>query len=316
MKPDKQKQLAKAAYLYYIAEKKQAEIAKELNVDRTTVSRMLAQAKKSGIVEIKINQFDPRLFLLEEQLRKRFKLAQVELAPTEPQETEEQKDWQLAQTAESWLRRQVKDDQVIGVAWGATLGKMIEELEPKQLQNVVVVPIVGGPSHIRSQFHVNTLVYELAKKFQGTSVFINAMVVQESRNLAKGIFQSKYFHELKHYWQQLDIALVGIGGPLSYQKSQWRDLLTSADLTELKLQEAVADCCCRFLNSEGKVINSSLADRTIGVSLADLKQVPQRVAVARSHKKARSILAVLKSETINTLITDQETAEKLLQLAD
>lgn len=313
---EKQKQLAKAAYLYYVAEKKQAEIAKELNVDRTTVSRMLTQAKKSGLIEIKLNQFDPELFALEAKVKQRFGLEKVELAPSEPMISEAQKELNLAQTAESWLRRQVKDGQVIGVAWGASLGQMIEQLEPKQLRNIIAVPIVGGPSHIRSQFHVNTLVYELAKKFQGTSIFINAMVVQENQALAAGIVQSKYFHELKNYWQHLDIALVGIGGPLSYQKSQWRDLLTETDLEELKLQAAVADCCCRFLNRDGKVLNSSLTKRTIGVSLTELAQVPQRVAVARGIKKAGSILAVLNSQAINTLITDQETAEKILALAD
>ena len=56
-----------------------------------------------------------------------------------------------------------------------------------------------------------------------------------------------FFEEIKSYWQKLDIALVGIGGPLSSKYSKWRDLLTKEDLEDLKLREAIGDCCCQFL---------------------------------------------------------------------
>ena len=71
MKEDKKKLLAKIAYMYYEQELTQAQIAKELAIYRTTVSRMLSQAKKEGIVEIKINHFDASLFELEEKSAER-----------------------------------------------------------------------------------------------------------------------------------------------------------------------------------------------------------------------------------------------------
>lgn len=49
MKEDKKKLLAKIAYMYYEQEMTQAQIAKELDIYRTTVSRMLSQAKAEGI---------------------------------------------------------------------------------------------------------------------------------------------------------------------------------------------------------------------------------------------------------------------------
>ncbi|MEG0628017.1 MAG: helix-turn-helix domain-containing protein, partial [Enterococcus sp.] len=64
MKEDKQNLLAKVAYMSYEQELTQAQIAKELSIYRTTVSRMISQAKKQGIVEIKINHFDSALFEL------------------------------------------------------------------------------------------------------------------------------------------------------------------------------------------------------------------------------------------------------------
>lgn len=180
---------------------------------------------------------------------------------------------------------------------------------------MTVVPIVGGPSHIDSQYHVNTLVYELARKYEGTSLFVNATVVQESLELKDGIFQSNYFSELREYWQRLDVAMVGIGGPLSETESQWRDLLSASDYQELRLREAVGDCCCRFFDGEGKVLKGSLDSRTIGLELEVLKKVPIAIGIGRSKQKAQGILAILKKGFINTLLTDEETALEILKLA-
>ncbi|MDN6516909.1 MAG: sugar-binding transcriptional regulator [Enterococcus sp.] len=314
MKEDKKKLLAKIAYMYYEQELTQAQIAKELAIYRTTVSRMLSQAKAEGIVEIKINHFDASLFELEEQLKQTLGLTAVELVPTDNDASEEAKEEALAEAAGAWIRRQLTDELVVGLSWGASVGRAVNAIDPKQLSNVSVVPVVGGPSHINSRYHVNTLVYELARKLNGHSLFVNATVIQETKELAEGIVHSKYFHELRDYWKRLDLVIVGVGGPLSYQKSQWRDLLSAEDFEELKLREAVGDCCCRFYDSDGKLLNGSLNQRTIGISLETLADVPQSVGIARGVTKARSIVPLLKKGSLKTLITDQETAQEILRL--
>lgn len=53
MRNERKKLLAKLAYLYFIEEKSQAEIAAETGIYRTTVSRMLAEAKKKGLSRLK-----------------------------------------------------------------------------------------------------------------------------------------------------------------------------------------------------------------------------------------------------------------------
>lgn len=316
MKEEKKKLLAKVAYMYYQQDFTQAQIAKELNIYRTTVSRMLTQAKELGIIEITINHFDPTLFSLEDQLKDLYRLKHIEIAPTEAAMSAEEKEESLAKTAASWLRRQLKDECVIGVSWGESVGNMVSHLEAKSVTHATIVPIVGGPSHINSRYHVNTLVYELARKLNGHSVFVNATVTQETKQLAEGIFQSKYFQELREYWQQLDMAIVGVGGPLSYKKSQWRDLLTEEDYEELRLREAIGDCCCRFYDRYGKLLKGQLDQRTIGLPLEALAKIPKSVGIARGVAKARSIVPLLKQGYLNTLITDRETAQEILRITE
>lgn len=316
MMDEKKKLLARVAYLYYVEGKKQSEIAKELDIYRTSVSRMLKQALAEDIVKIEIVGMDPDLFSLEQQVKSRFKLKQLEIVPANESDANESMDSKLAQAAGYFIKKNIEVNSVVGLAWGATLANAISKIETKRVANTTFVPIVGGPSHLNSQYHVNTLVYELARKFQGKSLFINATVVQENKGLKRGIFNSKYFVELRSYWEKLDMVIVGIGGPLSERKSQWRDLLTEADYEDLKLREAVGDCCCRFFDAEGKALSGDLYDRTIGLKLNQLAKVPQSVGIARGKSKAKAILAMLRKGYINCLITDEETIREVLRLAE
>lgn len=314
MREEKKKLIAKAAYLYYVEEKTQNEIAEEMNIYRTTISRMLKQAQKEGIVKINIEGIDSGIFSLEQHVKQRYGLKQVEIVSVAKGETEGEKEERLAQTAAYFIKRNIEPNMTIGVSWGATLGQAISRIENKRIGNTTVVPIVGGPSHVNSQYHVNTLVYELARKVNGQSIFVNATVIQETRKLKMGIFASKYFEELKEHWQRLDLAIVGIGGLLSFKKSQWRDLLTEEDYEELRLREAVGDCCCRFIDQEGKPLSGDLDDRTIGLSLMELSRVPHAVGVARGKAKAKAILAMIRRGYIHSLVTDQETMLEILRL--
>lgn len=314
MKEDKRKFLAKVAYLYYEKEMTQSQIAMELNMDRTTVSRMLKQGKKAGIVQIKIAGFDSKIFALELWLKEKYQLKHLEIVPTDVADSEQEKEEKLAKAASFFLKKIMENGLVVGVAWGATIGRMIQEIENKRLNDTIFVPIVGGPSQINSRYHVNTLVYEMARKFQGKSIFINATVVQETKEVRDAIFGAAYFQELKDYWSKLDLAIVGIGGLLSYQESQWRDLLIESDYQELKLREAVGDSCCCFFDSEGKVLKGDLTGRTIGLDLEQLGRIPCVLGVARGKKKSRAILAMLKKGYINALVTDEETIRTVIAL--
>ena len=73
MKDERKKLLAKLAYLYYVEDKSQSQIAAETGIYRTTVSRMLAEAKKEGVVKIEIENFDTRLFHLENYIKQKYR---------------------------------------------------------------------------------------------------------------------------------------------------------------------------------------------------------------------------------------------------
>ena len=55
LSPEKQKRLAYAARRYYLEDQKQSDIAREMGISRPMVSRLLAEARELGVVEITVH---------------------------------------------------------------------------------------------------------------------------------------------------------------------------------------------------------------------------------------------------------------------
>lgn len=310
MKQERKRLLSKVAYLYYVEDLSQAQISKKLGIYRTTVSRMIAQARKEGIVKIEITDFDSELFALEEYVKEKYGLLHLEIVETGEEETDSLTE--LASRAATLIRNSAKEGDTIGISWGATLSQVVAQIDPRYFQNIRVCPLAGGPSHINSKYHVNTLVYELARKFQGKSSFINATVLQETPALARGIIKSKYFSDTLAFWQHLDVAIVGVGGTLSQESSQWRDLLTTEDIKTLAEEKAIGESCCRFVNAAGDLVHEKLQERIIAIPFELLRRVPTTIGVAYGEAKSQAILALIKQGYLNSLVTDRPTILAML----
>lgn len=314
MNEEKRRLLAKVAYLYYVEGKSQTEISHELSIYRTTISRMIAKAKKDGIVSIDINGYDSHIFALEEYVQSKYGLKRLEIVDNDANDTDEELIDAISTRAANLVQHLINEKDIVGISWGSTLSKMVAKIDMKTVQDVVFCPLAGGPSHINSEYHVNTLVYEMAKIFHGQSIYINATVVQKNEDVAYGILRSNFFQELLMLWNELDLAIIGIGGDLAHNKSQWRDLLNQEDYDILKKEKAVGEICCRFFNQKGDAVYSQLQKRMIGLTLEQLGRVPKTVAVAYGDSKAHAILATVKRKYVNHLVTDKKTILKMLTI--
>ena len=79
MMPVERRILIKAASMYYLDHLKQSEIASRMGVDRTTISKYLKKAMKSGIVKIEVESDSYED--LEAALERRFGLREAYVVP-------------------------------------------------------------------------------------------------------------------------------------------------------------------------------------------------------------------------------------------
>lgn len=312
---DEERRLIRVAKLYYEDELKQSEIAKLLDVDRTTVTRMLQKARQEGIVHITIQGNHTAQVELEESLRKLFQLKEVMVLPTNSSQSTEERKKDLGKETMQWLNRTIQDEDVVGFAWGSTLGSIVETGDRFKRRQGDIVPVVGGPGKMPTTQHVNTIAYSAARMFQAQAHFIDAAAIVPSIQTRKDLYEANYFQDILKLWRKLTIAVVGIGSPINSSNLIFSGFLGNDDYKQLENENAIGDICSRFYTIDGKIIRGEIDQRTVAVELEQLKTTPWAVGVAESVEKAGSILGALRGGFINTLITNDETAEAILELA-
>mgnify|MGYP005982846395 CR=1 FL=1 len=312
---EEDKLLVRIAEMYYQEDKNQSQIAAELNIHRTTISRLLKKSREEGIVQITINYDLAGTYSTEQYLEKEFGLQKAIVIPVSSEAGREQKDRLLGAAASDYLLDVLQDNMTIGFSWGQSLAALISELGQKEFHNIVCLPMIGGPSgKLPSEYHVNTITYEAAKKINGRALLIDSPAIPETPELKKSLMENAFNQELMELWETLDVAVFGIGSPYLRKKERWQQFYGEDVLAALKESEVTGDIVSRFYNSEGQQIISPLDDRVIGLQLETLKKAAVRLALAESLDKARAILGALKGGFLTTLVTTEETAQEIMRL--
>lgn len=309
---DELRLLLKVAQMYYENDMTQSEISKELGIYRTTISRMLKKIREKGIVKISLNYHLNETFSMEQQLMERFGLKQAIVVPIEGEE-KKLRLRAIGQACARLLAQIVRDDDVVGFTWGSSIAEVIEELEPADKRDAVFVPMVGGPSgKLESQYHVNTIVYAAAQKFKGKSVLIDVPAILENKETRDHIIHSKYFQGISNLWDQITVAVVGIGSTTIKGNSMWNAFYGDEVLEELEKGQIVGDILSQFFDINGNIIKTSISERTIAIGLDHLKKTRYAVGVAESLGKVDAIIGALNGKYLNVLVTTEETARGIL----
>ncbi|RYM02752.1 sugar-binding transcriptional regulator [Sporolactobacillus sp. THM7-7] len=311
---EKKKLLIHIAQMYYNQNMTQNQIAKETGINRSSISRLLKKMRDEGLVKIIIN-YDVDDETIEQKLNNRFGLTDSIVVSLPANQSTEVKLAAIGQACAKLLDRAVKDNDVIGFSWGSSLASTVDALEPTfSRENIFCVPMVGGPSgKLDSQYHVNTISYEAAQKFRGRSLMIDVPAIVEKPSMKRDILGTQYFKEIAKMWDQITVAVFGVGSLGITGNSTWQAFYGDSIIEQLKAACAVGDICSRFFNTEGKSVHIPLSDRTITIPLEKLKKTRYSIGVAESREKVPGIIGALKGGYMNVLVTTDETAKMILE---
>lgn len=135
-------QLVKVAYMYYVDNISQKDIAKEMNTSRANIARMLRLCREKKIVEIKINNESSYETFLALDLKSRFNLKDVTVIPDTI--NNEEAMIQVGKSGAAIVDRLLEDGAGIGISLGTTLYHFVSNMPTSYHQNVSVVQLVGG----------------------------------------------------------------------------------------------------------------------------------------------------------------------------
>ena len=307
-------QMVAVAHLYYEEGHTQQEIATAMGLSRPTVSRLLTRAREEQIVTITVVDPFNNNQNLADQLCSKTGPKEALITPAIPNAP----DLNLKRvgiSAARYIEKKIKPQDVLGVGWGRTLYSVAQSLQPQSTVDVTLAPLTGGLGQISPHFQVNELIRIFSKNFKGSphQLFLPAIV--EDEETKSNLMESDDSRLITGIWDDLTIALVGIGtvdfeSELSMLFVNYLDMETRQ---RLLAADAAGDICMRFFDRNGRAIADGIRG-VIGISLEQLCRVPNVIAVSSGSNKAQAILSAIKGKIIQTLITDDLTAQSILTL--
>ncbi len=83
------------------------------------------------------------------KLEKKLALKEVIIVPNSNTDIQNKTKYNLGKTSVDYLKRILKDGDVLGLSWGSTIGSIVHYLEESRSVSANIVPLVGGPINVK-----------------------------------------------------------------------------------------------------------------------------------------------------------------------
>jgi DNA-binding transcriptional regulator LsrR (DeoR family) len=301
-------QLIQASRLYYELGETQSRVAEILGVTRPQVSRLLKRARAEGIVEIRIVEGRSVSSPGGEEIRRRFGLAAVHLAPAlaGPDDVRRR---MIGRLGAEVLRGAVRDGAVVGIGDGASISAVADAIaaeEPLRETGATVIPMCGGywfTGPAREPFR------RVADGLGGVAIGLLAPGLVDDPATKRSLVAHAGIRRIAELWERVEVAAFGIGGPA------WTATTLGPDIAaDLKRAEAVGEVLVSPFDVQGRFVCAALRERTIAFDARELSRIPVRIGVAGGATKVAPILGALRGGMLTMLVTDEPTAEAVIAL--
>lgn len=303
--------LAWAAWLYFIDELTQSEVAERLGVSRVTVMKMLNDAKVRGIVNIRINPSIASQATSSRHLAQVFGLNSVMIIPNDESGTLTQR---LGRAGAFAIVEDLHEGDVVGVAWGRTVLSVAKAAtlgEP--IPNLTVVQVAASPNGLSADFSPELCASLLANNLGARSVSLLAPAIVSSPELRSMLLQEPSIRNQLDIIRSANKVVFGVGDLGEGATVRRSELHTEQTIEKLIRQGSVGVVLGTFIDADGKEMPVPTHDRNIGITLDEFKAIPARLCVAGGPHKTAAMLAALRGGLATDLITDSETAALLLE---
>jgi len=298
------KLLTKVAWYYYIEGYTQQEIGEYLSIPRLRVNRLLDKARKAGIIQFSVREGDSKRMIVERELITQFGLKDAFVVPSPLNEQDINES--VAQAAAMYIHERLEKTGYINMGYGDTSSRILNHLANICEFPVNVVSLTGG---------VNYYLPNTSSSIFNAKLYLTpAPLLMASEDIVKAMEQEPSVKQIRHMATLAQMSIVGIGGVDSNATLLTNGTLNHSDVLLLSMQGAVGDMLCHFIDKDGNVIQSSLERRLMSTPLEQLKEMSNSIGVAGGSTKSEAILAALKGNYLDVLITDETTATNVLRL--
>ena len=301
-------------HLYYMQEMTQTEIAQRLGFSTAKVNRLLLQAREQGYVNITIRTPFQQLFELEDRLKAVFGLQEAMVIPALADSSSSPLN-ALGNIAAEYLLDHLRDGDVLGIGGGTAINAMYQALAPARTYQVEVVPLLGAVQG-EITHDVNYLATHIAERLGGKAYQLHAPAFVDTREHCEALRSMAPVKEILDIARRANIALVGVG-TVDADVSRFVQFMALSAEEMKSIAEScggVGDINAFIYDIEGRPCLHEYVERVVGLTLAELKNIPYRIGVAATEAKARPLYGALRGGYLHALITDETAARGILAL--
>jgi DNA-binding transcriptional regulator LsrR (DeoR family) len=302
----------RCAWLYYVEGMTQEQVARNLDISRLKVLRLLAATREDGTVQITISSQAKSAVAVQRALEKHLGLFKAVVVPASDQ-SEATIASVIGYAAAQFLSEQISNSLSVGVGWGGVLQACMRALTWQEVEEMTVVSLLGGLTRA-SVHNPSSVAWRLADIYQAELYQITAPVFVPDSSLVAALWNQDDFRQLYERARTVDIALLSVGDMSAQASIFSRGILTLDDAKSLRDAGAVGDVLCHFVDQTGNVIDHAVNRRVMAINPTELRQVPKVVIASGGVRKIHAIRAGLLATGARVLITDVACANALLEL--
>ncbi|MFK8080065.1 MAG: sugar-binding transcriptional regulator [Granulosicoccus sp.] len=309
---DDERLLVRIAWACEIEGLTQAEAAERFGLTRLRVNKALAEARSRGIVRVYIDSDYAPCAQAEYDIKTKYSLNDAHVAPV----FEQQSDVRdlIGSYLGQYLSNLLADThvQTFGVAWGSTLNSAMQYLRPMNRPDLEVMSVMGCVSRA-SDVNIIESARILANLCNAQKRYFTAPLYADSSKSRNLLIKQTVFHDMLERIRAVDAMTMTVGDASSLSSMIRDGLPRSVTVNELVKAGAVGDVLGYYLDENGRRIKHDINGCVVGMELEDLQRIPNLILAAGGQHKVKIIHALLKRQVVNTLVTDQLTANALIR---
>ena len=311
--------MIECAVLHYEKGIDQTTVAEKLAISQSQVSKLLRKAREEGIVQVAIKR--PHFKELENKLQEHFGLRDVRIvqsAVNESRENESSLKQSLGSETARYFERVASDGKKIGIAGGQTMYEFVNALSLPSLR-LKIYPLVAREAYDLQikNIHASSLVSLWWCKYIDTEAYrLELPLIKHRSNVNRAI--NRLLEEILG----VDFVFTSVGHVNG--GSGFRELMEGFGFNydDLLNKGVIGDFVGHPITKDGEQVvkeETRYSRYVLPMPLAEIAcmaESPERFVIlaAGGKKKLEAIAAALHGKLCNVLITDNKSAESLLQL--
>lgn len=303
--------LANLAQEYYLSKMAISDISKKYHLSRYLIMKYLDEALASGIVSINIHTNYDRNTKLERALQQRFKIKNLIVIkdPTNPQD----RDQIIAAFAANQVQSLISNCQVVGLTWGETIYTMLDHFNKQPAGKLTFTQFMGENMKYHSSAASMRMVQKAAARYDVPYQTIPGPLYVLNDQARKALYHEPAFNAAFTAAHQMDLVVCGLGTLQSINSiPAWHDHIQEI-FPGVDLRQIAGMAFGRPYDINGHFLVTPANDKTLSVPLAQIEQVPRRVAIVQRKSKFQAAIGALEGQLFTDIIMTESVALRITE---